>query len=582
MKRVGTKDALLLASALAAVLGGALWAWWESVERRVFLVNRLGVPVEVSIDGRPHPLAVSALVPITLGRGVHQVTVKTGGRILDEGPVDVPGSSSVLAYNVLGAAPLYKETVSYGSGNAPPQGGFEFYGARRLVDPGHADFVFAQPPQSISVDSHASGPQLRSHLDLANGGWETTVSVLRDRGAREQALRVCLDAARARPNDAEPLLAAADLLATLRGPVAGAAFLRTHLDSHADDFEAHRAHQHYLRMAGRAGEARAYYKAFRATRPGQALSSVLLARVEAPAVALSLYEEALRVEPANALARRGLAYLLFTQGRFADAAPLFDAMAKDDPEYEYYVDDHVRTLLGANRRKEAAVVAARAGERYPTSWRPAVLYAQLVQTDGVESAQPPPTFIDRIAKKGQDREFGWWMQSMAGLGFDEARARREGPSAGPLVEAALIQRAAAQDPARAWALCSKADRPALERLGSPVAVLLAAEFRRAGDARTAQRLYSAERGLNVPPQALEAYVMEGVEDPELWRLAPEVRAALDFVRSRRLAGDPAASAALVAAARRREALRGFVSRAIESWPPPEGNDRTVTLRRKAG
>jgi tetratricopeptide (TPR) repeat protein len=580
MKRLGWKDTMLLAVTLAVVAAGTWWAWSENVVRRVFLVNRLGVPVEVSIDGKPHPLPLAALVPLSLDRGVHQVKVVAGGRVLEEGPVDLPGTSSVLAYNVLGVAPLYREAVYYGSGSANAPESFEFYGGRRLVAPGNADFVFTKPPASISVDSNASGPQVRWHFDLVDGGWQATVSILRSRNTRDEALRVCLDIARARPDDNEALLAAADLMSGLRGPDAAAGMLRAHLESHPDDLDVHRSHQHFLRRSGRAEEARSYYRSFRAARPGQAVAAVLLARVEAPETARALYEEALRLEPSNGLARRGLAHLSLTQGRFEDGARLLAEMEKDDPEYQYYVDDHVRSLLGANRPGEAVAVTARASEKYAADWRPAVLYAQLAASGAVTPPQPAITFIDRIAKKSQDPEFGWWMLSLAGQPIDDPRIRQAGRSPGPLVEAALIQQAAARDPALAWTLCAKAERPALERLGSPVAVLLAAEFRRAGDREAAGRLFAAESELNLPPAALEAYVMDGAEDPELWRLAPEVRAALDFVRSRRLADDAPASAALAAAARRREAVRGAVTLAIERWPPPERGAPTVTLRRR--
>jgi tetratricopeptide (TPR) repeat protein len=580
MRRLRVKDLLLLAATLAVVGLGALWLWTENVVQRVFLVNRLGLPVDVSIDGHSQALPAFALVTTSLHRGVHLVKVSAGGRVLDEGPIDVPGGSTVVAYNVLGAGPLYNDTVVYGAGNASPAERFDFYGGQRLVAVANADFVFTQPPRSISVDSSASGPQTRWHFDLADGGWQATASMLRDRGASETALRVSLDVARARPDDGEALLTAAELLAERRGSGAAVVLLRHYLESHPDAVEVHRTHQHFLRRSGRLEEARAYYRAFRAARPGDVRSAVLLARVEGPDPALGLYEEARRLEPADAVARRGLALALLARGRFDESARLLDEMAKDDPEYKYYVDDHVRSLLGAHRGAEAATAAAKASEKFPAEWRPAVLFAQLAATEGVESPLPGPTFIDRITKKSQDPAFGWWMLSMAGLPLDDARIRKAGRSGGPLVEAALIQQAAASDPARAWALCTKAADPVLRRLGSPVGVLLGAEFLRGGDPRMAERLFAAQGELNLPAEALRAYVLDGVEDPEMWRLAPEMRAALDLVRSRRLAGDRAASAALVAAARRREGVRGPVTRAAESWPAPEAPAGTVTLRRR--
>ena len=41
------------------------------------------------------------------------------GRVLDEDRIKVPGGYDLVAYNILGAAPLYKENVTYYA-NTPP------------------------------------------------------------------------------------------------------------------------------------------------------------------------------------------------------------------------------------------------------------------------------------------------------------------------------------------------------------------------------------------------------------------------------------------------------------------------------
>ena len=135
--------------------------------------------------------------------------------------------------------------------------------------------------------------------------------------------------------------------------------------------------------------------------------------------------------------------------------------------------------------------------------------------------------------------------------------------------AAELQLAAQRDPAQAWHIAAKVRPNALERLAAPVALLLAAEFLRIGDVHTADRLFSTLDEIAMPTDALKAYVITGTEHPEIWRLPADVRAVLDFVRARKLAGEGTPNPALYSVATTREAYLGLVRRALKSWPAPE-------------
>ena len=86
------------------------------------------------------------------------------------------------------------------------------------------------------------------------------------------------------------------------------------------------------------------------------------------------------------------------------------------------------------------------------------------------------------------------------------------------------------------------------------------------------------RGLRLPPSAVLDYVLQAIEHPMFYRIELEERAALDFVRGRRVAqlgGDPAF---LYAAARRRDVLHGWVHRLLDAWKaPPRGDDNVVVF-----
>ena len=115
-RRLSKKDLFLLVLTICVVVGGVYIAWSANVDQRVFLVNGLDVPTQVAVDGQTRTVGPGH-IEISLHRGVHQVRVTgPGGELLEEGPIDVPSGAGAVAYNVLGAAPLYTETIIYGAG----------------------------------------------------------------------------------------------------------------------------------------------------------------------------------------------------------------------------------------------------------------------------------------------------------------------------------------------------------------------------------------------------------------------------------------------------------------------------------
>jgi tetratricopeptide (TPR) repeat protein len=575
--RINLKDKFLLGITVLLVLAGAFWLGSENFVQRVFLVSDLGIPVEVSIDGKVTKLSPGGQAELSLLRGVHEVRAMANGKVIDEGPIDVLSTDGVVAYNLLGASPLYNDPVHYGTGSANTEG-FEFYGGQRLVTAQRADFVFTTPPQSISVEQSSSASHVRWHFDRAKGGWQSTLGILEERGSLDRALGVSLKVAEKDPTASEAIIMAAAMLERVRGVDPALAYLEKFLEGRPDAFEVHRTYLHYLRRADRFEQARTYYREFRRTHEGT-LPLVLLARAEPLETALLLYREVQGREPNNKLARRGLARLYLDLGRYPESAELFAQVAADDPDYKYYADDHVRSLIRQGRRPEALEVAKKAVEKAPTEWRLAVLHAHLAAA-APASGSLATTYIDRFAQSRQDPGLGVWMRSLVGIPVDEGLVNKEQLQGEASVLAARVQLAAAQDLVLAWGLCSKATPATLERVLSPIALLLGTEFLRAGDAATADRLLSRLPDLPLPTSAFTAYVMDGVEHPELWRLDDDARAALDFVRARKLEADGGSGEALYASALRREDWPGIVTRARATWPAPRPGKALVTLVRR--
>ncbi len=153
------------------------------------------------------------------------------------------------------------------------------------------------------------------------------------------------------------------------------------------------------------------------------------------------------------------------------------------------------------------------------------------------------------------------------------------------------QLAAATDPAAARSVCAGMSPEGLRNLAPPVAVLLAAEIARGGDEALAESMLAARLDLPLPPDVLLAYVLTGAEPPELRHIDPELRAALAFVRARKLAESGQKDPELEAQAERDDLLRGVVARARARWPAPapaplvaapsDAPENTLVLRRRA-
>ena len=135
-------------------------------------------------------------------------------------------------------------------------------------------------------------------------------------------------------------------------------------------------------------------------------------------------------------------------------------------------------------------------------------------------------------------------------------------------DAVKIGLAALESPHAAWDAVHASPPDAMGVLPDSLALVLGAEFVRAGSPGLGRRLLAAVERIGISPRAVEGYVQDGAVDPHLWRLDPEERAALDFVRARQedSLGEP--SAALYKSARERDILKGWISRLADAWPRP--------------
>jgi tetratricopeptide (TPR) repeat protein len=152
---------------LLAALGMAGVNEYKRRHRTVIVMNELGQPVEVSIDGGP-PLAVSSRTQVELAEGRHQVTVR--GSYSEQFDLDMRTGyferwtkSPVWAINVGGAAPLALDTLYYAQNPRPSER--EFFIGDQVVYYPHVDYVFEAPPPTIQIESRRA-QVVKTHLSV--------------------------------------------------------------------------------------------------------------------------------------------------------------------------------------------------------------------------------------------------------------------------------------------------------------------------------------------------------------------------------------------------------------------------------
>jgi hypothetical protein len=550
-------------AAAVLVLAGCVAIGWYFRHGQLLLVNGLDVPVVVEIDGGRTALGPGERGMLRLSLGAHEARVLSpSGALIDEDAITIAhaGTEAFQAYNVLGAAPLFVETVEYTSRATPDkEPTIAFHGGHRFVAVEHVDYLFEKPPQSLQVQQ-PSGVVHKIYVDVLAGGWRSTVGYLLSREPA-RAADVATALTLAAPDDIGTLATVVQVVTASSGPAAGAHLAQKYRDAHPGNEELHRAYQSCKMRLGLDGElSEEYTKWYERSDKGPAASS-LLARVLPPREARAVLDEALTRHADAAVLLLRKARIAVFEGQLAEADALFQRAAGSE-DYRYYADEHAYALVALGRTGEAiSRIAALLGKEKATDL--ALLYAQLARLpDAGQLPSPPWTYVDELS----DASGAPWRKAWARSALGEPPGSTASPSGRDFVETLQLQ--AGQSAAVSWSTSAALPPDQTPTLHPTVALLLGAEFLRAGDADLADRLLAPHPELLLSIRAIAEYVMTGAEPPGLFRLSPEQRAALDFVRGRKLESEGKPAEALYEAARRRDAFRSVVSRAMSSWAKP--------------
>jgi Flp pilus assembly protein TadD len=555
------------AVALAAVLVAAGAGLVAQRTANVQLVNGLDVPLVIKANDAQATVPSGGRTQLRMQAGKATFEARTQqGALVERLEETVPGATDVVAYNVLGAAPLYFEGVVYSkskTGDNP----FEAAAGKSFLVRDRVPYVFTDPPQTISVDKYSSG-ETRWTLSVAPGRWKSSVTMLAKHQQAEDAAALAARVSLLDPANHEARAYAEHFARAAKGEEGVLSYAKALIGKHPDSVEAHRAHQDALIGAGKLDGARTFYADLLSKRPGSALAGYLAARLEPAGVALPLYRKLFDAHPEDPYIARGLSTGLFAARRFDEALPVIEKMAKLDPDYGHFLPEHARTLVALGRATDAAALVAQAGAQLGEKFGfdNAVLYGKLARLAGPKAPHPADHFLDAATVKKQPELRPLFTALTGERPSAETLAQVKDEQARTAIE---ITASTPDDPDEALGLAADADAEALERLDRTTAVLLAAELYRTGEDDQAEAMLDALADSTVPRGAIREYLHAGVEGPDLREMDLECQAAVDLVRARALDAMGKPSKELYQSAKSEDLLQGVVTRAADHWPRPK-------------
>ena len=563
-----------LALVLAVLAGIAATSWRAHRYAEVHLVNGLDEAVTLELDEQRISLPPDSRTTRQLVAGNHQVRVTDSqGALLEEQTIGVLSGQDLVAYNVLGAAPLIVDEVVYSGPlvQVAPEAdsGLEHCIGQRFIQRRQVHYVFEEPPEEISLSSETA-VERRKHAFLLPGGWQTSLNLLESLGDLPGAATLMETVAQAAPANVTAVRLACGLVESARGTEQSLALIERLVERAPEAVEIHRLRQELMGRAGQRDAARDIYRKLAAAQPESPLAGYLRARIEPAAEALPLYADLVARFPDDFYAVNGYAYLLAMSRRFADALPHFEHARQIRPEPAAFAWDlYLVSLVATGRLDEALEALVEVCQRQSESvaFGTAVLYGRLARLQQDRALPHPGDYylgtLDTDPEQ-VDLHRAWFDLLVEGAVAAELLERLDDDDARQAIEVSL---AATRDPAAALTLAQAAELEVLGRIEDATLVLLACEAGRLGDKSLARKLLDGlspnerERAL-----ALERFVLEGDESAELAELDLVVQAALHFARARRAeaAGEPADAHRAQALAD--DVLRTSVAQACDSWP----------------
>jgi hypothetical protein len=556
---------LLLAASCAALFGMAS-TLWASQHATVYVFDGLPVPVVATIGGQTVQIAPDSHAAIVVGSGTQQVAITTlDGRPVEAGSIEARAGEDVLAWNVLGAAPLYLEQVVYGSSlYQPPTGPDpELACGRTDIHWGSVDYAFREPPSSIQMQSQY-GTETHSHADVAPGGFRLCAALLASRRQYAEAVSLLTHVASAMPpTDTMAVLELADYVLRVGGQYEDTLPMLTSARmAMPNDVTVHRAYQDAMVAIGRRDEVRSEYEARATADPTSGDAAYLAVRLETHPGELDTYASLVQRFPDHGLLLRAYGYTLYDQHRCLEATEVWSRPAAL-VEGESMTLPRAACLISLGRAAEAAQLVDETTQRMPQA---AETFAPAYVAAAMAGGASDPRLVLSRADFSDDPGARMRATLQAGLPVDRTQlSSLDGPDR-DLTEIFFV---AALDPDRALALALTLPRTSIRQLPEPLFVLLYGEACRR-DAQSPVAIALAAGSPLGPNRTdlLRTFVATGTENTEITELYPDVRAGAWVVRARATTNEEE-RVRLLARVPRDDVFGAWATRAMSGWPPAE-------------
>ncbi len=551
------------------VLGG-IAALILQVHRSVFhsdvhVFNDSPIPVEVRIGEHTRQLAAEERVKIeNVGVGDHHLRVSgLDGEVIEEQDVTIPGGNDLVAYNVLGAAPIFLMEQIYGDeGDGLPEPDYIDLSGTRWVTREDVGYVLRDAPDEVYV---GFGETYRSiwTFDQESGGWRTSLANMgiQDRYEELESLaRGILEHAGEGESVTLDVLGAVEV----EGPYELYVELTEGaLERFPGSLGLHRMKQDQRLWYGEVRELRDAYSELFAESPDSADLAYLAARLMPPLEAL---EETVALlerfpESPELLELRGWA--LHQLGEFERARPFLERALDAQPRWTLdLVETAAGNLLALGRGKDARDLIRDFEKRVASTSREFAVLSARVHFAGGRTKQSKSTIRVLEARYGiydWDTELVMWLRGggTATPELDAASVEYEG-----LRSALTVAQALERGPEEALAAHRGAEVFASKYLDSPRLVALACAYLAEGERAEGEELLGE---VWVPAHVLESTVLEPGENPHAPELSWEIRAVLELFEGLNFAPGSPERAEHFERARTMDFMKGIAWRAAEQW-----------------
>jgi len=553
---------LLGAGVAAGIVAAVFAAVVASGTTDLHILNGLDVPVEVSVGERTLLLEPRGMEVIEVETGPQAfVSRRQDGLVIEELEADLPSFHDLVAYNIVGAAPLYAEGIIYSPKPLDETNPFEFYGGDSFVTRKTAKYLFRETPETIDLSGREK-KRVLWQVGLASVGWPGTVAFLaQEQRNPRKALALLQEVIRAQWPDSTTLglglhLARTEVAPVLRKPDAELSLATQLVKDHPTSVEAHRALQDVSLARDKREELVQTYRQRFDTDPS-ADNGYLLARLLPLREGEALVDDLLGKHPDHPWLLRTRAWHLVHAARWEEATKTLEALARITGGDHTLFPLHARALAGEGRLADALRLAEGMEPDAFSGFETSVIYARLTRLAGAAADHPPHRLWRQAFGAEQEPGLLAKFELAAGLDADQTIEAIESEKER---SARRLEREATRDPRSALAQAKLADAEILQDLRTDFLLLLLGAAAKAKDEESVAALAAA---LDPSLGYCLAYIRDGTETLDLYNLHPDVLTALRVARAYNLAGPP--QTRMIELAKATDPLHGPAFLAAESW-----------------